>query len=469
MEIIDNDNIKGSRMHIELPDKVRLIINKLTDEGFEAYVVGGCVRDCLLGKEPNDWDITTSATPIQVKSLFRRTIDTGIQHGTVTIMLGNDGFEVTTYRIDGAYEDSRHPKQVTFTASLEEDLKRRDFTINAMAYNDEKGIVDLFDGLSDIKRKKIRAVGEPADRFNEDALRILRAVRFAAQLDYEIDEKTLKAVEELAPNLSKISAERIRMELQKLLMSKHPEKLLTLYETGVTGVILPEFDLMMETSQNTPHHMYSVGIHTIEALKNSVRFDENLSENDIKIIRLTMLLHDSGKPAAKTTDEDGREHFKGHSAFSEGITSEVMHRLKYDNDTLNKVKRLVRYHDHRKKLTEARVRQTIVLISKELMPLWFIVRRCDICAQSLMYREEKLKDIDECEEIYNRIIKRGDCLSIKELALTGSDLMELGIKPGPKLGDILNRLFDEVLDVPEHNTKEYLTGRVINIYKEEFS
>ena len=428
MEIIDNDNIKGSRMHIELPDKVRLIINKLTDEGFEAYAVGGCVRDCLLGKEPNDWDITTSATPIQVKSLFRRTIDTGIQHGTVTIMLGNDGFEVTTYRI-----------------------------------------VDLFDGLSDIKRKKIRAVGEPVDRFNEDALRILRAVRFAAQLDYEIDEKTLKAVEELAPNLSKISAERIRMELQKLLMSKHPEKLLTLYETGVTGVILPEFDLMMETSQNTPHHMYSVGIHTIEALKNSVRFDENLSENDIKIIRLTMLLHDSGKPAAKTTDEDGREHFKGHSAFSEGIASEVMHRLKYDNDTLNKVKRLVRYHDHRKKLTEARVRQTIVLISKELMPLWFIVRRCDICAQSLMYREEKLKDIDECEEIYNRIIKRGDCLSIKELALTGSDLMELGIKPGPKLGDILNRLFDEVLDVPEHNTKEYLTGRVINIYKEEFS
>ena len=449
-------------MQIILSDKVRLIINKITDEGFEAYAVGGCVRDSLLGKKPNDWDITTSATPLQVKSLFRRTIDTGIQHGTVTIMLGNEGYEVTTYRIDGAYEDGRHPRQVTFTASLEEDLKRRDFTINAMAYNDKAGVVDLFDGLKDMEQGIIRAVGDPVDRFNEDALRILRAVRFAAQLDYEIDEDTLTAVRELAPNLDKISAERIRMELQKLLVSGHPEKLITLYETGVSKVILPEFDLMMETSQNTPHHIYSVGLHTIEALKSSTGYDDDLTDNDIKLLRLTMLLHDSGKPAAKTIDEKtGRDHFIGHAFISEKIASTVLHRLKYDNDTINKVKRLVKYHDHRRKLTEPRVRRTIVEISKELIPLWLIVRRCDISAQSMLERDAKLKDIDEFERMYQRITERGDCLSIKELAVSGNDLIKAGVKPGPELGNILNELFEEVLDVPEHNTAEYLLGRMI--------
>ncbi len=447
-------------MHIILPDKVRLIIQKLTDEGFEAYAVGGCVRDCLLGKKPNDWDITTSATPIQVKSLFRRTIDTGIQHGTVTVMLGSEGYEVTTYRIDGAYEDARHPKEVTFTASLEEDLKRRDFTINAMAYNDDSGIVDLFGGLSDLDKGIIRAVGDPYDRFDEDALRILRAVRFAAQLDYAIDEKTLEAVKKLAQNLKKISAERIRTELQKLLVSGHPEKMLTLYETGVSGVILPEFDLMMKTGQNTPHHMYSVGIHTIEALKNSVAFDDSLSEDDIKILRLTMLFHDCGKPAARAVDETGRDHFKGHAYISEKIAADIMHRLKYDNDTLNKVKRLVRFHDHRRKLTEPRVRRTIVEVSKELIPLWLIVRRCDICAQSMMEREIKLKDIDDFEGMFNKIVSRGDCLSIKELAVTGRDLIEYGIKPGPDLGMILDKMFEDVLDEPSHNTKKWLLTRM---------
>ena len=447
-------------MHIILPDKVRLIIQKLTDEGFEAYAVGGYIRDCLLGKKPNDWDITTSATPLQVKSLFRRTIDTGIQHGTVTVMLGNEGYEVTTYRIDGVYEDSRHPKEVTFTASLEEDLKRRDFTINAMAYNDDVGVVDLFGGLDDLDRGMIRAVGDPYDRFSEDALRMLRAVRFAAQLDYDIDVKTLEAIKTLAMNLTKISAERIRTELQKLLVSKHPEKIITLYETGVSGVILPEFDLMMETDQNTPHHMYSVGIHTIEALKNSVIFDDDLSEDDIKVLRLTLLFHDCGKPAAKTVDETGKDHFKGHAYISEKIASDIMHRLKYDNNTLNKVRRLVRYHDHRRKLTEPRVRRTIVEISKELIPIWLIVRRCDISAQSMMERDIKLKDIDDFESMFKIIVKRGDCLSIKELALTGKDLMDSGVDPGPGLGRILDLMFEDVLDDPSHNTKEWLLSRI---------
>ncbi|MCR5234469.1 MAG: CCA tRNA nucleotidyltransferase [Lachnospiraceae bacterium] len=447
-------------MHIILPDKVKLIIKKLTDEGFEAYAVGGCVRDSLLGKIPNDWDITTSASPLQVKSLFRRTIDTGIRHGTVTIMLGKEGYEVTTYRIDGVYEDGRHPKQVTFTKSLEEDLKRRDFTINAMAYNDEAGIVDMFGGLDDLEAGVIKAVGDPVDRFKEDALRILRAVRFAAQLDYVIDDKTLNAVKELAPTLNKISAERIRTELQKLLVSKHPEKILTLYETGVSKVILPEFDVCMETEQNNPHHMYSVGIHTVEALKNSVGYDKELSTDDIKLLRLTMLFHDFGKPAARITDASGKDHFHGHADISEKIAVNILNRLKYDNDTINKVRKLVKYHDHRKRLTEPRVRRTVVMISRELMPLWFTVRRCDICAQSIMDREAKLKDVADCERIYNRIMARGDCLSIKELAVSGSDLIAAGIKPGPQLGDILDEMLNEVLDEPSHNTNEWLMERL---------
>ncbi|MCR5507109.1 MAG: CCA tRNA nucleotidyltransferase [Lachnospiraceae bacterium] len=443
-------------MQIKLPDKVRLIIQKLTDEGFEAYAVGGCVRDSLLGKTPNDWDITTSATPLEVKSIFRRTVDTGIQHGTVTVLLGKDSYEVTTYRIDGKYEDGRHPKEVTYTASLEEDLKRRDFTINAMAYNDISGLVDKFDGLNDMHRGIIRAVGDPYERFGEDALRILRAIRFSAQLDYEIDKDTLQAVSKLAPTLEKISAERIRVELQKLITSKHPEKLILMNETGVSGIILPELDLMMETPQNTPHHCHDVGIHTIEALKKSVGYDGELTEDEIKILRLTMLLHDTGKPATRITDSNGRDHFYGHEEKSEAIASSVLHRLKYDNDTINRVKRLVKYHDLREENTEATVRRITVLISKELMPVWFLVRRCDIYAQSMMDREEKLGDIDLCEKIFKKIIQRGDCLSMKELAVTGRDLMEIGYKSGPELGEELDRLFKKVLEDPAFNTKEKL-------------
>ncbi len=454
-------------MQIILPDKVKLIIKTLTDEGFEAYAVGGCVRDSLLGRKPNDWDITTQASPEEIKSLFRRTIDTGIQHGTVTVMLGSTGYEVTTYRIDGVYDDGRHPRQVTYTRSLEEDLKRRDFTINAMAYNDIEGLIDLYDGVGDIQRGLIRAVGDPDLRFGEDALRILRAVRFAAQLDYDIDEDTLSSIKKLAPNLSMISAERIRTELEKLLVSGHPEKFLMLYETGISRVIFPEFDLMMQTPQNTPHHMYSVGIHTIESLKNSVKYDDSLTGEDIKLLRLTLLMHDCGKPAARFTDEKGKDHFHGHAEISEKTASEIMHRLKYDNETIHNVKRLVKYHDHRSKITQPRVRRTIVKISRKLMPLWFLVRRCDVCAQSMMDREEKLKDIDDYEKMYNIIIERGDCLSVKELAVSGRDLIDAGMEEGPLLGKTLDRLLEDVLDNPEHNTYDRLMDMVRQLSSEK--
>ena len=284
-------------MKINLPGKVLMIINNLQFHGYEAYAVGGCVRDSILARRPEDWDITTSARPEEIKKLFRRTVDTGIEHGTVTVLLGKDSYEVTTYRIDGAYEDGRHPKEVHFTTSLEEDLRRRDFTINAMAYHDEVRLVDIFGGMQDLNRHLIRCVGDPKERFSEDALRILRAVRFSAQLNFPVEPETAEAARELAPSLEKISAERIQAELVKLLVSPHPERIRDAFELGITKVILPEWDAMEGVAQNTPHHRYDVAEHTLRALKN-VKRD--------RILRLTMLFHDMGKPAVKTTDAKGR-------------------------------------------------------------------------------------------------------------------------------------------------------------------
>ena len=284
-------------MKIQLPEKVKFIIDTITAAGFEAFAVGGCIRDSILGREPNDWDITTSAKPEQVKALFRRTIDTGIAHGTVTIMLDKEGFEVTTYRIDGEYEDSRHPKEVTFTSNLIEDLKRRDFTINAFAYNETTGLVDAFEGLKDIENGVIRCVGDAKERFTEDALRILRAIRFSAQLGYEIEESTKEGIRLLAGNLRHISAERIQVELTKLLTSPHPDYIRVAYETGVTAVILPELDECMRTEQKHPHHCYSVGEHTLQSLD---------KVPPVKELRLAMLLHDIGKPSVMEKDEEGK-------------------------------------------------------------------------------------------------------------------------------------------------------------------
>ena len=323
-------------IEIRIPPGAARILRVLEDHGYEAFVVGGCVRDSLLGRNPNDWDITTSALPLQVKALFRRTIDTGLKHGTVTILMDGEPFEVTTYRVDGEYLDGRHPSEVTFTASLQEDLQRRDFTINAMAYSEKKGLQDLFGGLPDLEKGLIRAVGDPAKRFGEDALRIMRAVRFAAQLGYEVEEDTVQAMKELAPTLSKISAERIAAELEKLLVSPHPEKLKMAYECGITAVILPEFDRCMETAQNNPHHKYSVGEHTIVSIGNA-RPD--------RILRYTMLMHDMGKPSCKTTDEQGIDHFYGHQEVSAQMANDILRRLKSDNETRRSVSKLVRYHD----------------------------------------------------------------------------------------------------------------------------
>ena len=434
-------------MRIQLPRKVEDIIEKIQAAGFEAYAVGGCIRDSILGREPDDWDITTSAKPEEVKKLFNRTIDTGIQHGTVTVMLDREGFEVTTYRIDGKYEDSRHPKDVTFTASLREDLRRRDFTINAMAYNEKDGLIDLYEGIQDIECGLIRCVGDARERFTEDALRMMRAVRFSAQLGYTIEENTKAAIKELAPTIRRISAERIQVELVKLMISDHPDYIRTAYETGITAQIFPEFDICMQTEQNNPHHCYSVGEHILHTLS-YVKAD--------KALRLGMLFHDIGKPGTLTVDEEGITHNHGHAVIGEEMTVRIMKRLKFDNDTTDIVRKIVRYHDWKIENNMKSVRRAINHIGEDIFPLLFSVKYAYMMAQSDYQREEKLQDLETLKVIYEDIIAKEDCLSLKDLAVTGGDLIAAGMKPGREIGQTLHKLLEVVLEEPERNRKEYL-------------
>lgn len=437
---------------INLPRDVAEIIHTIESAGYEAYAVGGCIRDTILGREPNDWDITTSAKPEEVKALFRRTIDTGIQHGTVTVMMNRTGYEITTYRIDGEYEDGRHPKEVTFTSELREDLRRRDFTINALAYNDRVGLVDEFDGIGDMERKLVRCVGDPVERFTEDALRMMRAVRFSAQLGYDIDPATKDAIRTMAPNLQKVSAERIQVELVKLVTSNHPDYLRTAYETGMTAQFLPEFDICMETEQNNPHHMYSVGEHILHSMQ-EVEAD--------KVLRLTMMLHDIAKPQTLTIDEDGITHNTGHPVMGEQMSKEILRRLRFDNDTITKVSKLIRDHDRRFEANEKVIRRAVNQIGTDLFPMLIKVQEADLLAQSDYQREEKEERIRVAKEIYQTILDKKQALSLKDLAVSGKDLIEDGIKPGKELGAILEKLMDAVLEDPELNQKEIL----LSLYK----
>ncbi|SHI71563.1 tRNA nucleotidyltransferase (CCA-adding enzyme) [Pseudobutyrivibrio xylanivorans DSM 14809] len=441
---------------MNLPADVQNIISVLESNGHEAYAVGGCVRDCILGKVPHDWDITTSALPEQVKALFERTFDTGIEHGTVTVLMHGVGYEVTTYRVDGKYEDGRHPKEVTFTASLEEDLKRRDFTINAMAYNDIRGLVDLFGGEEDLEAGIIRAVGNPTERFTEDALRMLRALRFSAQLGFEIEQGTYDAIKTLAPTLGKISAERIQVEMVKLVTSAHPERIRDVYATGLTKIFFPEFDDMMECQQVNKHHMYSVGEHTIVSM--------GLAPDD-KVIRLTMMLHDIAKPVCKTTDENGQNHFKMHPVKGAEMARTVLRRLKFDNDTTDKVCNLVKNHDDRPEINPRNVRRMIIRVGQENFNDLLAVKRADCLAQSMYHREEKLSYIDELEKVFNEVVAAGDCLRIKDLQINGKDLIAMGVPQGQRIGAVLSTIFDAVVENPELNQRETLLNMVKSMIK----
>lgn len=397
---------------MKLPEHVEYIIGNLMKHGYEAYAVGGCVRDTLLGRTPGDWDITTSASPDEVKRIFRRTIDTGIEHGTVTVMLDKCGYEVTTYRIDGEYEDGRHPKSVEFTTNLVEDLKRRDFTINAMAYNHQTGLVDVFDGIGDLKRKRIRCVGEAKERFTEDALRMLRAVRFAAQLGFMIEESTLDAVRVLAPNLSKISRERIQAELTKLLVSAHPQMVEKIFSLGLIKQVLPELAAYYEQAD------------TQEMLRRLGR-----AEGDI-ILRYTVFLS-----IVEGAPQERREKTRG-----------FLRDLRFDNHTTDFVSRLSEQRDTVLSLDKPQLRHQIVEIGEDILPYLF-----------------QLQKAENAEGLYREMKSDGDCLSVKELAVNGRDLIEAGVQPGKQVGEVLNRLLYMVLDCPQLNTRE----KLLSMIKEE--
>ena len=447
--IVKNDRIKIPRSAVK-------VLARLHALGYEAYVVGGCVRDSLIGETPQDWDITTSASPRQITEAFSRTIDTGIEHGTVTVRMDKESLEVTTYRIDGKYADHRHPDQVRFTTSLEEDLKRRDFTINAMAYNEQDGLVDLFGGREDLQAGVVRCVGEARERFTEDALRIFRAVRFCAKLGFTLAPETKEAAQRLAPTLEYVSAERLRMELEKLIISPHPEMIRLAWELGITRVVLPEFDAMMDAVQNNAHHRVTVGEHTIRTMC--------ACEPD-RILRLTMLLHDCGKPSIQTIDENGVYHYHGHAQPGAVIAQGVLRRLKYDKATERTVVHLIRNHSLYPELTEEGVRRAVVLLTRELFESFLKVKRADISGQNPEVQGRKFRYMDEVEVIYRRILKRGDCLSLKTLSVSGDDLIEAGIPKGKEIGCILNRLLDEVLTDPSENDRAVLLDRAVHYWR----
>jgi len=443
---------------MDMPKNVDTAINLLQSAGFEAYAVGGCVRDSLLGKTPNDWDITTSAKPEDMKSVFAEfhCIDTGIKHGTVTVVIDGEPLEITTFRLDGEYEDNRHPKSVTFTSDLGADLGRRDFTVNAMAYSKMTGTVDLFGGQNDLKNGIIRCVGDPDRRFNEDALRILRALRFASALDFEIEEKTAQSLLKNRALLGNISEERIAKELLKLVCGKGAKRILTDF-APVLFEILPELQPMYKNSHDNPHHCYDIYEHTLIAVE---------SIDPEPTLRFAMLLHDCGKPAVKKFDENGVAHFYGHQRISAEISAQILARLKVSNKFRDEILFLVSNHD-RWELYENTEKMPRYLSKFGLDGVLNLLKvmRADVLAQSPEYRY-RLYQIADAEETAKNLAAQKPCLSLSELQINGRTLMDIGIPQGRKLGAVLAQLLDEVIDGVTKNTQEALTTRAREIYSE---
>ena len=437
-------------MLIKIPQDVKNIISALCLKGYEAYVVGGCVRDSLLGKTPKDWDIATSATPNEVKGVFagRRIIDTGLQHGTVTLVIKGEHYEVTTFRTDGTYSDSRRPDTVTFVRNLKEDLARRDFTINAMAYSPTAGLVDPFNGKEDLVAKIVRCVGNPNKRFQEDALRIMRAVRFVARLGFKLETKTHQAAISNKDLLDNIAAERISSELNQILLGATAENNVLAGNLQVLCKVIPELWVCRGFEQNNPHHDKTVLKHLFVSV---VEAPTNIH------IRLAMLLHDIGKPFSYTEDEDGKGHFYGHADLSAEMAKTILTRLKYDNTTIKTVTALVLHHDAEMIPTEPAVKRWLnKLGSEELMRQVIVVRKADIAAQSNYKRDEKLSNLSVVETVLGKIIEQGQCFSLKDLAVNGRDLMALGVKQGVEIGKKLNQLMGLVLDGELENDRDIL-------------
>lgn len=434
-------------MTIPLPDNVKNAISQLNRAGYEAFAVGGCVRDALLGKTPKDFDLTTDALPEEVMQVFsdRHTIGTGLAHGTVTVMMDGMPLEITTYRIDAEYTDHRHPDQVIFTRSLKEDAARRDFTVNALAYHDQLGIIDHFGGLEDLSKKQIRAVGNAEKRFEEDALRILRALRFSSVLGFAIVPETLAAARTKKHLLQNVSAERIAVELNKLLCGKDARRVLTEYY-DILGEVLPELLPMVGFLQHNPHHCYDVFTHTAVAVENTP---------PEPILRLAALLHDMGKPHCFHMDEQSIGHFYGHAAHSKELAENILARLKYDNFTRRQVLELVEHHDLPVEPTEKSVKRALKKFTPELFFPLLQLQRADHLAQHPDFHH-RLQQDDAVRRIAEEIIAGDQCFSLKDLAISGKDLLALGMPPGKELGTLLQTLLDRVIDGDLPNEKDAL-------------
>lgn len=431
---------------IYMPNEVKKAISKLNDRGYEAYIVGGCVRDSLLGGKPKDYDITTSAEPETVKKIFSgcRVIETGIKHGTVTVIIDKMPLEITTFRIDSDYSDNRHPENVTFTKSLEEDTARRDFTMNALAYNDKRGVCDFYGGSKDISNKIIRCVGDANKRFNEDALRIMRALRFSSVLGFEIEDNTKNAISKNKELLKNISSERIASELVKLLCGENVKNVLLEY-IDVLGVVIPELLPMKGFDQKNVHHIYDILEHTLVAVENI---------ESTPILRLTALFHDIGKPKCFFM-KNGEGHFYGHAEAGAEMTRSILTRLKFDNTTKHTVTKLVRIHDIQIDETNTAIKRCMNKHTSEIFFLLLKMKRADTLAQSPICFV-RLEYLDRLEEKALAIINEKACFSLKDLAINGSDLISLGISPGRQIGDILKRLLDEVISGSLRNDKNEL-------------
>ncbi len=425
------------------------IINLLQNKGYEAYAVGGCVRDSLMGRPVNDVDITTSALVNDTERVLNnnniRFIETGIKHGTITAIIENEQFEITTFRTDGEYLDNRHPESVCFVTDLSEDLARRDFTMNAMAYNSQKGVVDLYGGREDINNKLIRTVGDANRRFNEDALRIMRALRFASVLGFDIEEITKKAIFDNKNLLKNVSVERLFTEFSKLLLGDNVEQILLEYKE-VFAVIMPQLKPCFDCQQNTKWHNYDVYTHSVKSVAVAPKSVE---------LRLAMLLHDIGKPQCKTTDSNGQDHFKGHPQISVKIAHEILKNFKASNQIINKVLLLVEHHDDNLSTKPSTIKRWISYVGEDNIIDLMDVKIADMLTHNPVHAQQTVDYFYEIKQKVIEVLEADEPVSVKDLAVDGYDIAQLGYK-GQQIGEVLNNLLNIVIDDPTKNNKEYL-------------
>lgn len=432
-------------MKINIPKDVQLILDKLGNSGFESYIVGGCVRDSIMGRAPNDWDITTNATPSEVKEVFRDgyVLPTGEIYGTVTVMLNNEGYEVTTYRSDGNYSDGRRPDKVTFSNNILDDLSRRDFTINAMAYNEKLGLIDPYKGQRDIQDRVIRCVGNPYTRFKEDALRIMRMFRFAARYCFSIDDITKDAAISQINTLNNVSEERINKELKEIIFN-----IKNLNDEDLKPLLLqiiPELRASVDCEQNNPYHYLPVYDHIIKSCR-ECKPDASVET------KIALLLHDIGKPYCYSEDKDGVGHFYGHGDISSEMAARILKRLKFSNKETELITSLVRYHDRPIEPRKKSVKRALTLMGEDVFKCLLDVREGDILAQAC--DNGRLEKLSEIRNVYQEIIKQKECFSIKDLSINGKDIIEyLGIEPGQNVGLYLKQALEFVEEDNSRNNK----------------